>query len=121
MKREIGDYIQDIVDAMNKSAGFIENMSYDDFIEDEKTIFAMIRALEVVGEAVKNIPKKFREKYPEIPWRDMAGMRDKLIHEYFGVNSVLLWKTAKEKMPLLKPLFEKMLEDFQNFEQKLIK
>ncbi len=79
MKREIGDYIQDISDAMNKAMEFVEGMEYEDFICDDKTIFAVIRAIEVIGEAVKNIPEDVKKDYPEIPWREMAGMRDKLI------------------------------------------
>jgi len=67
VKREIGDYIQDIVDAINKAIKFVDDMSYEDFVQDDKTIFAVVRALEVIGEAVKNIPPEFREQYPEIP------------------------------------------------------
>lgn len=83
MKREVGDYIEDIIGALNKSMKFVEGMEYEDFIRDDKTVFATVRAIEVIGEAVKNIPEDVKKEYPEIPWRDMAGMRDKLIHEYF--------------------------------------
>jgi uncharacterized protein with HEPN domain len=110
VKREIGDYIQDMVDAINKAIKFVENMSYKDFVQDDKTIFAVLRALEVVGEAVKNIPPEFREQYPEIPWRDMASMRDKLIHAYHGVRLEVVWATVKEEIPPLKLVFEKILE-----------
>jgi len=109
MKREVGDYIQDISDAMNKAMEFVEGMEYEDFICDDKTIFAVIRAIEVIGEAVKSIPEDVKKEYPEIPWREMAGMRDKLIHGYFGVNLKRVWKTVKEEIPPLKPLFEKIL------------
>lgn len=110
MKREIGDYIQDIAEAMDKAMKFVEGMSYEDFVKDDRTVFAVIRALEIIGEAVKNIPQEFRVEHPEIPWRDMAGMRDKLVHEYFGVKLEVIWKTIKEEIPPLKPLFEKILE-----------
>ena len=113
MKREIGDYIQDISDAMNKAMEFVEGMEYEDFICDDKTIFAVIKAIEVIGEAVKNIPEDVKKDYPEIPWREMAGMRDKLIHGYFGVNLKRVWKTVKEEIPPLKPLFEKLLGSFK--------
>ena len=109
MKREIGDYIQDITDAMNKAMQFVEGMEYEDFIRDDKTLFAVIRVIEVIGEAVKNIPEEVKKEYPEIPWREMAGMRDKLIHGYFGVILKRVWKTVKEEIPPLKPLFEKIL------------
>ena len=111
MKREIGDYIQDIIDAMDKTMEFIGNLSYDEFIKDDKTIFAVTRALEVIGEAVKNVPEEVRGKYPQVPWKDMAGMRDKLIHEYHGVRLDIVWETVKEGLPPLKPVFEKILAE----------
>ncbi|MEM2150252.1 MAG: DUF86 domain-containing protein [Candidatus Bathyarchaeia archaeon] len=70
----------------------------------------MIRSIEVIGEAAKHIPKSIRDKYPSIPWRKMAGMRDKLIHEYFGVDIKILWKTIKKDIPPLKPLMQNILE-----------
>ena len=110
MKREVEDYIEDIVNAMGKAMDFVKGMSYEEFVEDDKTNFAVIRAIETIGEATKNIPEDIREKYPEIPWKDMAGMRDKVIHEYFGVDLDIVWETVKDEIPPLKPLFEKMLE-----------
>ena len=113
MKREIGDYIQDIVDAISKALRFVGEMSYDDFVKDDKTIFAVVRALEIIGEAVKNIPHEFRKKYPEVPWRDMAGMRDKLIHEYHGVRLDVVWETVKKELLPLKPMFENILMEIE--------
>ena len=113
MKREVGDYIQDIVDAISKGMGFVEDVKYEDFIHDDKTVFAVIRAIEVIGEAVKNIPDDIKDQYPKIPWRDMAGMRNKLIHAYFGVDIKRVWKTIEDEIPPLKPVFEKMLIDLE--------
>ena len=113
MKREIGDYVEDIVDAMEKAIKFVEGMSFDDFIKDDKTVFAVIRALEIIGEAAKKIPNEIRENYPEISWRGMSGMRDKMIHEYFGVNLKLVWETVKERIPESKPSFDKMLRTLE--------
>ena len=113
MTREVGDYIEDIIDALNKSMKFVEGMEYENFVGDDKSVFATVRAIEVIGEAVKNIPEDVKKEYPEIPWRDMAGMRDKLVHEYFGVDLKRVWKTVKEEIPPLKPLFEKMLNDLE--------
>lgn len=113
MKREYGDYLEDIIVSMDKVKKFTENISYQNFIRDEKTIFAVVRALEIIGEGVKNIPEVLRNKYPEIPWKDMAGMRDKLIHEYFGVKLDIVWNTVKSEIPDLKPKFQKILRDLE--------
>ncbi|HUT62994.1 MAG TPA: DUF86 domain-containing protein [Anaerolineae bacterium] len=114
MNREIGDYIQDILEAMDNAIKFIENMSYDEFAQDTKTIYAVIRAIEVIGEATKNIPDEIRKKYPEIPWKDMAGMRNKTIHEYFGVKIERVWLTVKENIPEIKPLIKKVFEELES-------
>ncbi len=88
-------------------------MSYEAFAKDDKTIFAVIRAIEVIGEAAKNIPANERGKYPEIPWKGMAGMRDKVIHAYFGVDKRVVWETVKKRIPEIKPLFERILSDLE--------
>lgn len=113
MKREVGDYIEDIVDAMAKAINFVKDISYEEFIQDDKTAFAAVRALEIIGEAIKNIPDGTREIYPDVPWRKMAGMRDKVIHEYFGVRLERVWETIKKDIPHLKPLFEKILKELE--------
>jgi len=76
---------------------FVKSMSYDEFVQDDKTVFAVVRAIEIIGEAVKNIPEEVRGSYPEIPWKDMAGMRDKLIHSYFGIRLERVWKLRMKK------------------------
>lgn len=111
MTREYKDYVQDIVDSMDKAASFVGTMSFAQFTKDEKSVFAVVRALEIIGEAVKKIPVEIRRKYPEIPWREMAGIRDIVIHEYFRVDLEIIWNVVKERIPALKPSFEKMMED----------
>lgn len=91
----------------------MEGMSYEEFVQDEKAVFAVIRAIEIIGEAVKNIPDDVRKAYPEVPWKGMAGMRNKVIHEYFGVDLKVVWETIQERIPEVKLSFEKMLKDLQ--------
>jgi uncharacterized protein with HEPN domain len=101
--RSYSDYLSDIIDAMQKTGRFIEGFSEVQFQQDEKTIFAVIRALEIVGEATKCLPDTLRSTYPQIPWKAMADMRDKLIHQYTGVDLGVVWKTATEDIPTLLP------------------
>ncbi|MCD6256889.1 DUF86 domain-containing protein [Candidatus Aerophobetes bacterium] len=107
-RRDYRDYLQDILNSIKDIESFIENMDFKDFSKDKKTINAVIRSIEVIGEAAKNIPKSIRDKHPQVPWKKMAGMRDKMIHEYFGVDIEILWKTVKEDIPSLKPLMKKI-------------
>ena len=99
--RDEGDYIEDIFDAMLDIQEFTAEYSYDQFVNDRKTQYAVIRAIEIIGEASKNLPLEIREKYRAVPWRDMATMRDRLIHGYFGVDLIILWDTAQQDIPLL--------------------
>lgn len=102
-ERSYSDYLADIIDAMQKIDRFIEDFNEVQFQQDEKTIFAVVRALEIIGEATKCLPDTLRSAYPQIPWKAMAGMRDKLIHQYTGVDLHVIWKTATEDIPTLLP------------------
>jgi uncharacterized protein with HEPN domain len=111
MKEEFLDYVDDIIKAMDDASSFVRAMNYDTFVKDRKTMYAVIRALEIIGEATKNIPYPIKARYPQIPWKDMAGMRDKVIHAYFGVDLKRVWSTVNEDIPNLKPHFEKILKE----------
>jgi uncharacterized protein with HEPN domain len=92
--RDYRDYLQDILDAVNDIESFVDNMTYEEFIKDRKTLNAVVRSIEIIGEASKNIPEAMKAKYKELPWKQMTGMRDKLIHAYFGVDVETLWKAV---------------------------
>jgi uncharacterized protein with HEPN domain len=108
--RDILDFLEDAVDAMEKAEQFISEMSYEEFKKDDKTIFAVIRALEIIGEAIKHVPDDFRNNYPDVPWRDISGMRDVLIHDYFGIDIETVWETVITNIPKTKPLIEMILK-----------
>lgn len=112
MTREFLDYIEDMLASMDKAENFIEGMTYDDFLGDDKTSYAALRALEIIGEAAKKVPQAVRNAYPDIPWVEMAGMRDKLIHDYFGVNLQTVWDTVKKDIPNLKPKIKQVYQDY---------
>ncbi|MDX2231100.1 MAG: DUF86 domain-containing protein [Leptolyngbyaceae cyanobacterium bins.349] len=112
--RQIEDYLQDILDAILASQQFTAGMSFEEFAADQKTIFAVTRAIEIVGEATKSISQPLRSTYPQIPWKSIAGMRDKVIHQYFGVNLQVLWDTVQQDLPALQPVIAHMLNDLSN-------
>jgi uncharacterized protein with HEPN domain len=113
MIRTFRDYLDDILTCFVETQEFIRGLNFDDFARDRKTINAVVRSLEVMGEAAKRIPAAVREKYPDIPWKRMAGMRDKLIHEYSGVDLEIVWGVVKNELPPLKPAFDRILQDLK--------
>jgi uncharacterized protein with HEPN domain len=113
MKRDYCVYLRDLLQAFHNASQFVEGLSYENFIADRKTTSAVIRELEIAGEATKQLPASIRRKYPNIPWSDMAGMRDKLIHFYFGVDTEIVWETVKVRIPELEPLIQDVLRDLE--------
>jgi len=109
--RDPVDFLRDILDSIDKIGNFIEGLDFDEFAEDDKTVYAVIRALEIIGEATKNLPESLKKKHPEVPWRKMTGTRDKVIHGYFGIDFEVIWSTIKEDIPSTKSLIEKMLNE----------
>ncbi len=110
MKRKASLYIKDIIDAITKIEEFIEGMDFADFIQDDKTASAVVRKLEIIGEAVKQLPNEVRERFAEIPWSAMAKTRDKIIHFYHGVDYEIIWKIIKKELPTLKPSLQKIYD-----------
>jgi uncharacterized protein with HEPN domain len=113
MNREFLDFVEDILDAMEKAEILLQGVSYENFEADFRINFAVIRALEIIGEASKRLPETIREKYPEIPWRGMTGMRDRIIHGYDNVDFQIVWDVVKKDIPQIKPSIHKILRDYQ--------
>lgn len=95
--------IQDMLEAIERIQDYTAGMNAVDFCADRKTIDAVIRNLEVIGEAARHVPDEIVAQYPELPWEEMRGMRNILIHEYFGVSVPILWHTVTANLPLLAP------------------
>lgn len=99
MKKDYKVYLNDILHSMKLTQDFTNGLSIDEFRKDDKTQFAVIRCLEIIGEATKRLPDEFRELNSDIPWKAMAGMRDKLIHGYDVVDSEIIWTTITKTIP----------------------
>ncbi len=111
MKRESRDYIEDIVSAVDEIADFTKGMTWEEFRQDKKTINAVVRSLEVIGEASKRISQDIKTRYPDVPWKYMAGMRDKLIHEYFGIDLDIIWAVIRQEIPAVEPIIRQLLKE----------
>jgi uncharacterized protein with HEPN domain len=106
-------YLKDILAAMDAIEQFVERVEFENFKNDDMKSSAVIRKFEIIGEATKNIPEEIKQKYPAIPWKDMSGMRDRLIHFYFGIKHELVWETIKKEIPKVKPSIKKILDDLE--------
>ena len=113
-EREIKNLLEDIYDAIIKIVSYTKGMSYDDFIGDDKTVDAVVRNFEIIGEASNRIPDDFKTKHPEIEWRRIVGFRNRIIHEYFGIDYENLWRIKKENIPTLSEFMEQILEDMDD-------
>jgi|YNPMSStandDraft_1061717.scaffolds.fasta_scaffold00959_12 uncharacterized protein with HEPN domain len=114
MRRDVIIYLKDILEAINAIENFVNDIDFEKFKLDDKTSSALIRKFEIIGEATKNISKSIKQKYPDIPWKEMAGFRDKLIHFYFGIKYEIVWDTIKLKLPDLKQRLTKIIKEIKN-------
>lgn len=108
-ERDYTDFIQDIIDAIHAINEFIKDMSFEDFSKDDKTVSAVTRKFEIIGEAANRIPKTVQKKYKDIPWSYMVGMRNKIIHDYDGINLMIVFDSAKEDLNKVLPALERLI------------
>lgn len=106
-------FIEDILNAIQKIEKYTENETFETFSMDDKTIEAVIRNFEIIGEAASNIPKEIQEKYPYVEWKRMVGFRNVLIHNYFGIEILTVWNTVKNNIPSLKENMRKMKDSYE--------
>jgi len=111
MTRDYRLYLDDILDSIEKISRYTQGMNSENLRSDDKTFDAVIRNLEIIGEAVKNIPQEAKDSFPEIPWKRVSSMRDKLIHEYFGIRYDIIFETVENRLPELKSVIKEMLSN----------
>jgi len=113
-ERLLSQVLQDILETIAYLEAFTEGVELEEFETNPEKLFAVVKALEITGEAVKSVPDNIRVQYPDIPWRDIAGMRDILVHQYWRIDSRVVWSTVKNGIPLLKAAIAELATQFPN-------
>lgn len=116
-KRSYLNSLQDMIDHALKAEAFTRDKTIEDLMQDEVLLFAVARALEVIGEASKQVPASIKDQYPQVPWRSIAGMRDKIIHQYFGIDAEVLWSTVKDDLPNMRLEVSNILQEIKIMEE----
>ena len=111
MPRDYKVYLEDIIEAIRKIRSYTTSLSLQTFSSDGKTIDAVIRNLEIIGEAIKGVPEDVRSSNTDVEWKKIVGLRDILIHEYFGVDVEIIWDIIENKLPVLERQIQRMLEE----------
>jgi uncharacterized protein with HEPN domain len=113
MKRDVRIYLNDVLESIVRIEEYLAEITKEGFFKDSRTQDAVLRRLEIIGEAAKNVPQGFRDEHPQIPWKRLAGMRDVLIHAYFGVNLERIWKVVKEDIQDLRDRMRDIIKEMQ--------
>jgi uncharacterized protein with HEPN domain len=108
MTRSPNVYLEDIREAIAKIQRYVAGLTFAEFAKDDKTIDSVVRNLEIIGEAARNMPTEVKERHHEIPWDAIVGMRNKVAHEYFGIDTQIIWKTIHDDLPLLLGMINKI-------------
>ena len=117
-KRTHVDYLLDILDNAEKAERFVEGIDQESFLANVEKVYAVVYALQTIGEAARHLPKSWRQRYAETDWDDIVGMRDIVIHEYFGVDLDIIWRTVQKDLKPLKAIVTKMLSDMAEEDEK---
>jgi uncharacterized protein with HEPN domain len=118
MKRDITLYVSDILENIADAGRFISGLTFEQFVKDKMVVNAVVRSIEIVGEATKHVPAEIRARRPDVPWKDMAGMRDKCIHDYVGIDYEVVWTAVKVEFPEVRSKIQSLLDELKNTSQK---
>ncbi len=116
-KRTHIDYLLDILDNVSKAERFVAGTTFDEFKTNDEKVYAVVHALQTIGEAARHLPNGLRQHYREVDWDDVVGMRDIVIHEYFGVDLEIIWLTVHKDLQPLRTIVGRMLDDLNESEE----